>query len=697
MKKTCKTATALTLSLTITAVNTANFLQGKNVLNAKATTIVNTANEEPIIDQDTETFPVPVFDNDSSPSQKENQSYFDAETHTLHLKGRIKNITEQDSEYYGLVLPEGVSPDNVYSVVAEKGTILPQNCSNMFHGFSSLQYADLNNADTSNVTDMSSMFKDCLLLEEIDLSSFDTSSVTDMSEMFKNCVSLESLDLTSFDTSSVTDMSEMFLMNSDYYPNYLAKLSSVNLSSFNTSNVSDMSYMFYGCNSLTTLELNNFDTNNVEDMCCMFSFCEKIRSIDISSFNTLNVTDMGGMFSFCYDLESIDISHFNTNKVTIMSTMFELCDSITSLDLRNFDTSNVTSFNGMFAYCESLSYLDLSSFDTSKAIDINFMFSDSRYLKTIVVGESWSIKSTVQGTGMFEYCDSLVGGEGTKYDPDHIDSEYAHIDGGPSAPGYFTAVENNIDKSYFDKTTKTLHLNGYTQNGVYLKGVVLPLGVERTDVEYIVADQGTILPEDCSYFCTNLPNLKSVDFKKADSSNVTNMSNMFYNCKNITSLDLRNFNTSNVTDMSGIFNYCTKLAYLDLSTFNTKNVLNMSKMFAYCNHLKVLDLTNFDTSNVSDMSEMFIRCVSMKSLDISSFNTKKVTNMFGMFAYCKSIKKITVSKQWTTRSATGNSMFIDDIYLRGGAGTAYNSRHTGIEYARIDGGKTAPGYLTIAR
>ena len=50
MKKTCKTATALTLSLTITAVNTANFLQGKNVLNAKATTIVNTANEEPIID-----------------------------------------------------------------------------------------------------------------------------------------------------------------------------------------------------------------------------------------------------------------------------------------------------------------------------------------------------------------------------------------------------------------------------------------------------------------------------------------------------------------------------------------------------------------------------------------------------------------------------------------------------------------------
>ena len=39
---------------------------------------------------------------------------------------------------------------------------------------------------------------------------------------------------------------------------------------------------------------------------------------------------------------------------------------------------------------------------------------------------------------MFGECTSLVGGQGTTYDANHIDKTYAHIDGGPSNPGYFT-------------------------------------------------------------------------------------------------------------------------------------------------------------------------------------------------------------------------------------------------------------------
>ena len=34
---------------------------------------------------------------------------------------------------------------------------------------------------------------------------------------------------------------------------------------------------------------------------------------------------------------------------------------------------------------------------------------------------------------------------GTAYDADHIDAEYAHLDGGPENPGYFSEkVENEI-------------------------------------------------------------------------------------------------------------------------------------------------------------------------------------------------------------------------------------------------------------
>lgn len=41
---------------------------------------------------------------------------------------------------------------------------------------------------------------------------------------------------------------------------------------------------------------------------------------------------------------------------------------------------------------------------------------------------------------MFEYCYDLEGGSGTKYviGGNNIGSEFAHIDGGSSNPGYFT-------------------------------------------------------------------------------------------------------------------------------------------------------------------------------------------------------------------------------------------------------------------
>ena len=39
---------------------------------------------------------------------------------------------------------------------------------------------------------------------------------------------------------------------------------------------------------------------------------------------------------------------------------------------------------------------------------------------------------------MFAGCNSLVGGQGTTFHDGHVDGGYAHIDGGPSNPGYFS-------------------------------------------------------------------------------------------------------------------------------------------------------------------------------------------------------------------------------------------------------------------
>ena len=93
------------------------------------------------------------------------------------------------------------------------------------------------------------------------------------------------------------------------------------------------------------------------------------------------------------------------------------------------------------------------------------------------------------------------------------------------------------------------------------------------------------------------------------------------------SLDVRTFDTSNVTNMKNMFGYCSNLTSLDVSNFNTSKVTSMSSMFNSCSGLTSLDVSNFDTSKVNDMSSMFYNCIGLTSLDLSNFNTSKVTNI----------------------------------------------------------------------
>jgi surface protein len=94
----------------------------------------------------------------------------------------------------------------------------------------------------------------------------------------------------------------------------------------------------------------------------------------------------------------------------------------------------------MFCDCENLTSLDLSNFNTDKVKQLFFMFYGCYKLKTIYVGDGWVLSDAAIeiSENVFNGCNRLVGGKGTTYDVDHVDADYAHIDGGPSNPGYFT-------------------------------------------------------------------------------------------------------------------------------------------------------------------------------------------------------------------------------------------------------------------
>jgi len=90
-------------------------------------------------------------------------------------------------------------------------TINVQTMYSMFDFCHELEYLDLSSFNTSNVTDMKFMFNECNKLKEIKgINNFNTDKVESFLWMFHNCKELEYLDLSNFNTSNVTYMKEMF-------------------------------------------------------------------------------------------------------------------------------------------------------------------------------------------------------------------------------------------------------------------------------------------------------------------------------------------------------------------------------------------------------------------------------------------------------------------------------------------------------
>lgn len=178
----------------------------------------------------------------------------------------------------------------------------------------------------------------------------------------------------------------------------------------------------------------------------------------------------------CIGLKQIKgIEYLNTEEMTDMSEMFLGCSSLTSLDLSNFNTANVTNMSGMFSGCSSLTSLDLSSFNTENVTNMSEMFCNNPSLTTITVSNLWDVSNVTNGYAMFAYCWNLKGGAGTVYDSNNTGLSYAHVDGGPSNPGYLTYKTPTAIKNIDAETNATA--KWYTIDGKQLYGEPVTKGV----------------------------------------------------------------------------------------------------------------------------------------------------------------------------------------------------------------------------
>lgn len=165
---------------------------------------------------------------------------------------------------------------------------------------------------------------------------------------------------------------------------------------------------------------------------------------------------------------------------------------------------------------------------------------------------------------------------------------------------------------------------------------------------------------DMTFMFAGCESLVSLDISNFDTSNITNVKNMFNKCKSLTNLDISHFNTSNVTEMSYMFSQCESLIALNVNYLDTSKVTKMDGMFNGLSALTSLDVSNFDTSKVTNMGYMFDGCSTLSTLDLCSFDTRNATAMRNMFNGCSNLTTIYVTEgKWSTSQASTSWMFSD--------------------------------------
>ena len=590
---------------------------------------------------------------------------------------------------YGSSSVSTLETDEVKTRLITNDIKLPSDSSYLFAGLEYYGIEGIDTWDTSVVTNMEGLVGGTLINQEVvDLSNWNVSNVTNMKETFKgSLLKVTDMDVSTWNTSKVTDMSRMFQGYSE--------ITNLDLSSFNTSNVTDFEHMLE-LTSLTSVNISNFDMSKWNNRSSGPFIKGLFQGESTPSIETIIITNAklpsdssNFFFSLSSLTELVGINTVDTSDVTDMYNMFKYCGSLEELDLSNWDVSNVTNMSSMFEECNSLTELDISGWDTSEVASMGSMFSECSSLTTIYASESFVTDKLVYPNGMFDDCESLVGGNGTYYEYEHIDQEYARIDT-DDTPGYFTSYintitynsnngSNNILKQTINsRLSNKLNANTFTwddreflgwntkKNGrgtAYLDEEIIPANTLSSNIvlyaqwsedptyEAATFDAGKVVNgklkrlagnSSATYLSSNdePPYIQAIvrtdiepDLSAMTEDNIIsspNSNNVIYA-----------WYIENSWEYDEEYEYDNAIYYYSEAN---KLYLNedSSYMFNSFNNLVTLDMSDFNTSKVTDMSFMFATMEngqiatsysnsSSYELDLSNFNTSKVTNMKGMF------------------------------------------------------------------
>lgn len=225
-------------------------------------------------------------------------------------------------------------------------TTLAENLINIHHTFESckkLESVDVSFMCSGKIEFAPSVFQSCESLKTITgYETLVTSSTENISAIFNCCEDLEYLDLSQWVTDNVTTIRLAF--------GFTYNLETIDgLENWNVSNVEDMSSTFRSCWVLDLSGIYGWDVSSVETFEHTFDAAAELTSLDLSSWSTDAAESMGSMFDFCISLTSLKLgSGFSTENVTDFSKFLIDCRALKVVDLSMLDTSAASDMTDFF-------------------------------------------------------------------------------------------------------------------------------------------------------------------------------------------------------------------------------------------------------------------------------------------------------------------------------------------------------------
>ena len=596
----------------------------------------------------------------------------------------------------------------------------------MFFQCQALTDLDLSNFNTANVTSMNYMFAYLDNMTTLDLSSFNMSNVSSMT-----CMLLLSSNIDTF----VFGETFKFVGNSSSLPTGTSwqreETGVVYLySDFNSNwNGTEQQGVYHRVEPLNAIiysngdcvfqrgatpdpdkgtvvtQVNNFESVPSRTALFSSSYAERVERVIIK--DPVTPMSTAGWFAGMRNCKSIEgIEKLNTAYTVSMQYMFYRCNSLTEIDVSGFNTSNVTNMDYLFSGCDHLLELDISNFDMQNInasssysiysfVDWSVPYKGARAfrLRKLTLGEKCVLTNSLPGYLWKNVETGIVYGtvDSTSVFPNSFNADPVGMAGTYVLDDDWMIFYENgdmvVQKGYSEDTnrgdviicnniswyvrridmTSIPWYTSYNSSGDAL--------VTKSLIKRMIFKDPLILYTGCSTF-DGMVNLEEIiGLENIDTSNVTNMQDMFRNCAaNVDGVNLilpDSFDVSNVTSMYYMFNGCGFETIKFPSYFDTSNVESMANMFTYCPRLVSLDLPDgmtpvkltgtYDTYSL----KYFIRyCPKLEHISFpDTFDTSTVANMKYMLSDNVSLKEVVLPACFQTDSATwseGLSRFVSD-------------------------------------